>query len=54
MDKPNKPTPVGVCTVCGAYTFNGNLIQKNCHKKYDGKRCQGHFGSAVCNNDWAP
>jgi len=47
-----KQTPVAVCTNCKAYTTNVTSINERCNKKYDGKRCQGVWGSAIAPNDW--
>ena len=44
--------PVGSCTKCGTTSFNMNRINEICHRRDDGKRCQGVFGSALNDGDW--
>ena len=47
-----KQKPVAVCTQCGENSFNATQINQRCHKRINGKRCQGVFGSAIGVNDW--
>ncbi len=48
-----KLPPVAVCTECGTYTNNGDMINKICSKRRGDKRCGGVFGSAINKHgDW--
>ena len=45
--------PVAVCTQCGKYSTNGNVINEPCgNQTHNGKRCRGVFGSAINVGDW--
>ncbi|MCG8016310.1 MAG: hypothetical protein JAY97_08850 [Candidatus Thiodiazotropha sp. 'RUGA'] len=49
-DKRNMP--VGSCTICGETTFNACRINERCSATYNGKRCNGAYGSALKEEDW--
>ena len=44
--------PVGVCTVCRAYSRDINQINGRCGKENNHKRCQGVMRSALGKEDW--
>lgn len=47
-------SPVAVCTKCGKYTTSATQINNQCSERPDGKkRCNGVFGSALSDGDWA-
>ena len=43
--------PVAVCTVCHSYSRNPN-INERCGNKFNGKRCNGVWRSAISKGDW--
>jgi hypothetical protein len=45
-------TPVAVCTVCHAYSTNISVINERCGNRYNNKRCQGVWRSALSEGDW--
>jgi hypothetical protein len=48
-----KLMPVAVCVKCHEYTHRIEVVNQQCYKQYDNKRCNGTFTSAIGNNDWA-
>lgn len=54
MEPAKQRHPCAVCTVCGSYTTNFNAINQRCGQRdARNKRCNGVYGSALNNGDWA-
>ena len=48
-----KRKPVAVCTNCGTYSFNVEIINGPCRRPLSGnKKCRGTWGSALNITDW--
>ena len=52
VSREQRSPPVAVCTRCGTFTKNVTLINLRCGQRFDKKRCQGAFGSALNTTDW--
>jgi DnaJ-class molecular chaperone len=48
----NNNRPVAICTVCHAYSSIVTAINERCGNRYNGKRCQGVWRSALNEEDW--
>jgi hypothetical protein len=44
--------PIAVCTDCGVYIYDAQLINIHCREVRKGKRCEGCYGSALAPGDW--
>ena len=47
MLRLKKSKPLGVCTVCGAYTDEHAFVNSRCSKVVTGRRCAGVFKSGL-------
>ena len=47
-----KPRPVGICTHCGAISYDTGQLNGRCTEQVAGTRCVGVKGSARREDDW--
>jgi hypothetical protein len=47
MPQFKKSKPLGVCTVCGAFTLKRIDVNSRCNKVVTGRRCSGVFRSGL-------
>jgi len=47
-----KEHPVGICSVCGNYSYNPDHVGASCHAHHQGKACNGVMQDARAEDAW--
>ena len=52
MTMEKRGRPVAVCSICGFFEYQSQLINDRCGVRHDGRRCKGALINALAPEDW--